>query len=164
MATKNTGQWERGAGCNEGEGEEFKIENVKLKMQLALLYIFNFEFDIPKTLDQLPHWLAAEEVNMEMIDDLPTVSASIDDHLIPTLIDSFLFCKQGRPVQQPTQKLAVVGCGSRQRRQVSFGNNQEVYPGFGIDVTNGHEFAVLKHHIARLTFLRNVAKQTVHEC
>jgi len=91
----------------------------------------------------------AQQVQMQMVDRLPTLAVAIDHQAEAPLRDPDLLrdavCHQQEVPQQPIISLVRIEDG----REVVTGNNQDMDRRLRVDVFEGNGLLVLIHHLAR---------------
>lgn len=97
---------------------------------------------------------------MQMIHDLPGLPADVEEQFIPreVLVPRNILCRM-----QERCHGAVMRFGEfRDGRDVDFRNDENVYRGFGMDVSERLHLGVLKHRVGRQDSFGNFAKNTLH--
>jgi hypothetical protein len=106
------------------------------------------------------HLSAAEEVEMDMVNHLPTGAFAVDHSPEPGVLDLFFF---GQPVgydKEMPDLLLIPFFEIEKRRYVLFGDHQNMDGGLGVQIRKGDTAIVFVQNMTRGFVFYNAAKNT----
>ena len=98
---------------------------------------------------------------MEMVNNLATVPAGVDNHFVSTLVNPLLLGNEFCPIQQSAEQGAVVLRRCLQRINMPFRNDENMDRRFWIDVAECKQLAVFEDDVAWFSPACNAAEETI---
>lgn len=95
-------------------------------------------------LDERLDWLAAQNVDVEMVDDLPAMPTDIHNDFIAGVFNSLLFRKLHNTIEKPAKQRAVIRCDRGKRNNMPLWHEKKMRGGFWVDIAKRNHFAIFK--------------------